>query len=148
MRLFLRQPQLSQAIPDLVGDSTRSAEINLRRRGLEPGTMAYAQLSDQPQEQVVAQSPPPAAEGVASPKVNLLFAEPPPAPAYVMPSLVGRPIGEAIHVVQNAGMKVGAVRIIPTDPATSVTPGVVLHQSIAAGQKVVAATTIDFDVSK
>lgn len=137
-------------IPDLVGASTRSAEINLRRRGLEPGETAYAQLPDQPQDQVVAQSPPPAAQGVASPKVNLLFAAPQPPPAYVMPSLAGRPLADAIRVVQNAGLKVGLVRAVATDPEqpSTVASGVILRQSIQPGQKVVAGTTIDFDVSK
>lgn len=135
-------------IPDLVGDSTRSAEINLRRRGLEPGTMAYAEIPDVPPEQVVAQSPPPAAEGVASPKVNLLFASPSQPQAYVMPSLVGRPIAEAIRSLQSAGLKTGAVHTVASDPQTTVASGVVLKQSIAAGQKVVAGTEIDFEVSK
>ncbi|MGZ4827529.1 MAG: PASTA domain-containing protein, partial [Terriglobales bacterium] len=79
-------------IPDIVGQSSRAAEINLRRRGLEPGTVAYARLPNQPQDQVIAQSPPPAAVGVASPKVNLLLAAPPEAPAFVMPNFVGRPL--------------------------------------------------------
>ncbi len=136
-------------IPDLVGDSTRSAEINLRRRGLEPGESAYAQLPDQPSDQVISQSPPAAAEGVASPKVNLLFAAPPATPAYVMPSFVGRPLADVIKLLQEAGLKVGLVRASndPTQPA-SVGPSVIVRQSIQPGQKVVAGTTIDFDVSK
>ena len=135
-------------VPDVVGDSTRSAEINLRRRGLEPGEMAYAELPDQPAEQVIAQSPPGAAEGVASPKVNLLFAAPPAPRAYVMASLVGRPIGEAIKIVQNSGLRVGLVRASTEASPANVASGIVLRQSIAAGQKVVAGATIDFDVSK
>ena len=137
-------------IPDLVGDSTRSAEINLRRRGLEPGTLAMAQLPGQPQEQVIAQSPPPAAEGVASPKVNLLFSAPEETPAYVMPSYMGRPLAEAMRALQAAGLKVGAVHSVVQDPTQvpSIAPGMILRQSVAPGQKVMAGTTIEFDVSK
>jgi len=135
-------------IPDLVGDSTRSAEINLRRRGLEPGETAYAQLPDQPQDQVIAQSPPAAAEGVASPKVNLLFAAPAPTAAYVMPSLVGRSLNDATRIVLDAGLKVGMVRASTDTQPANVAPGVVLRQSIQPGQKVLAGTSIDFDVSK
>jgi beta-lactam-binding protein with PASTA domain len=137
-------------IPDLVGDSTRSAEINLRRRGLEPGTMAYAQLPEQPQEQVVAQSPPAAAVGVSSPKVNLLFAAPEATPAFVMPSLVGRSLADAVKIVQDAGLKVGNVRTEAGDPQqpASMVSGVILRQSVAVGQKVLAGTSVDFDVSK
>ena len=137
-------------IPDLVGDSPRSAEINLRRRGLEPGTMAYTALPEAQPEQVVAQSPPPAAVDVASPKVNLLFAAPPETPAYVMPSLVGRSVAEASRVIQNAGLKVGALHTVAPDTAQTpaVASGVVLRQSVQAGQKVLAGTAIEFDVSK
>ncbi len=135
-------------IPDLVGDSTRSAEINLRRRGLEPGEMVYAELPNQPAEQVIAQSPPAAAEGVASPKVNLLFAAPEKPRAYVMANLVGRPLTEATRIVQDAGLRVGLVRASTEPPPANVASGIVLRQSIPAGQKVVAGTTIDFDVSK
>lgn len=137
-------------IPDLVGDSTRSAEINLRRRGLEPGTMAYAQLPEQAQEQVVAQSPPAAAVGVASPKVNLLFAAPEATPAFVMPSLVGRSLADTVKIVQDAGLKVGNVRTVAGDPQqpASMVSGVILRQSVAVGQKVLAGTSVDFDVSK
>ena len=137
-------------IPDVVGDSTRAAEINLRRRGLEPGTIASATLPDQSPDQVVAQSPPAAAEGIASPKVNLLFAAPAPPPAYVMPNLVGRPVADAERMVQDAGMKVGTLKTIAADPLqpNPPAPGTILRQSVAAGQKVIAGTTIDFDVSK
>src|ERR1041384_6655540 len=104
-------------IPDLVGDSPRSAEINLRRRGLEPGTMAYTALPEAQAEQVVAQSPPPAAVDVASPKVNLLFAAPEETPAYVMPSLVGRTVADASRIIQKAGLKVAALHTFARDPA-------------------------------
>lgn len=135
-------------IPDVVGDSTRSAEINLRRRGLEPGEMAYAQLPEQVPDQVIAQSPPAAAEGVASPKVSLLLAAPEAPRAYVMASLVGRPLADAIRIVQDAGMHVGLVRAVTDPQETNLAAGVVLRQSVPPGQKVLAGTTIDFDVSK
>jgi beta-lactam-binding protein with PASTA domain len=123
-------------IPDVVGQSSRAAEINLRRRGLEPGTVAVAHLGDQPLEQVVAQSPPAAAE-VSSPKVDLLYAAAPDAPSYVLPNFVGRPLADAVRAIENAGLKVGAVRT-STTPAAQPGNGatVVVHQSPAAGQRV------------
>lgn len=137
-------------IPNVIGDSERSAEINLRRRGLEPGSIDFATLPGLPQDQVIAQSPPAGAEGVASPKVNLLFAAPADPEAYVMPNLVGRPLAEAQRILQGAGMKVGTLRTVPPDPQQSnaAAPGTILRQSIAPGQKVVSGASIDFDVSK
>ena len=59
-------------IPDLTGDSERSAEINIRRRGLEMGAMAVADVPDATPDQVVAQSPPANATNVSAPKVSVL----------------------------------------------------------------------------
>ncbi|MGH9524219.1 MAG: PASTA domain-containing protein [Terriglobales bacterium] len=137
-------------IPNVVGDSERSAEINLRRRGLEPGTVAFVNLPGQPQDQVIAQNPPAGAEGIASPKVNLLLAAPDEPAAYVMPNLVGHSLADAQRILQGAGMKIGTLHTVAVDPQlpNPPAPGTVLRQSIAAGQKVIAGTSLDFDVSK
>ena len=137
-------------IPDIVGQSSRAAEINLRRRGLEPGTVAYARLPNQPQDQVIAQSPPPAAVGVASPKVNLLLAAPSEAPAFVMPNFVGRPLSDAARSIQGAGLKLGNVRTTTVEPtATNGSgPSIVSKQSPTAGQKVTAGMTVELEVAK
>lgn len=136
-------------IPDVVGQSSRAAEINLRRRGLEPGTIAVAHLGDEPPDQVVAQSPPAAAEGIASPKVDLLFAAPPEPAAYLLPNFVGRPLADAVRTIQDAGLKIGNVRAV-ADTAAQPTSGstVVVHQSPAPGQKVIAGAAIDLDVAR
>lgn len=138
------------AIPDVVGQSSRAAEINLRRRGLEPGTVAYAHLPNQPQDQVIAQSPPPEAVGVATPKVNLLLAAPSEAPAFVMPNFVGRPLSEAIRSIQAAGLKLGNVRTTALDPSAPATtgPSLISKQSPTAGQKVTAGSAVELEVAK
>src|SRR4051794_16111096 len=59
-------------IPSVLGDSPRAAELNVKRRGLELGTVAAIAMPELPPDQVVAQSPPPDAQGIATPKVSLL----------------------------------------------------------------------------
>lgn len=145
VRLAVSMGAQHVVIPDLVGDSVRSAELNLRRRGLEPGTLAYAHLPEQAQEQVVAQSPPAAAEGIASPKVNLLFAAPPEESSYVMSNLFGRSLADAVKALQDAQMKTGNVSTVDAPGAAS---GVVVRQSIPPGQKVTAGSTVDLEVSR
>ena len=44
-------------IPDLVGGSERAAEINIRRRGLEMGTLATAEINGTLADEIAAQSP-------------------------------------------------------------------------------------------
>jgi eukaryotic-like serine/threonine-protein kinase len=137
-------------IPDVTGQSSRAAEINLRRRGLEPGTIAYAHLPGQLEDQVIAQSPPPAAVGVASPKVNLLFSVPPEPLFFVMPNLVGRHLSDASRAIQNAGLKLANVRTAAVDSAATnaVAPTVVSRQSPTAGQKVAAGSSVELEVAK
>ena len=63
-------------IPDLVGGSERAAEINIRRRGLELGSIASATIPGGPIDQIVAQSPPANAVNVSEPKISVLVAAP------------------------------------------------------------------------
>src|SRR3954470_14423766 len=50
-------PQKAE-VPNLIGQSTRAAEINVRQRGLEIGSVAVADLPGAAPDQIVAQSPP------------------------------------------------------------------------------------------
>jgi len=149
------------SIPNVVGESSRAAEINVRRRGLDLGTIALAHIPDQPEDQVLAQSPPADAVGIASPKINLLMAAPPAPPAYVMPSLVGRQLADAARAIEAAGLKLGSVHApapdstaaaaatpAPAADAGALTgPAIVLRQTPAAGQKVGAGASVDLLVA-
>ena len=83
------------AVPNLIGQSQHAAGINVSRRGLEIGTVGAIHLPGAPPETVVAQSPPPEATEVTSPKVGLIFSSADNSQRYVMPSFVGRPLAEA-----------------------------------------------------
>ena len=63
-------------IPNVVGQSLRAAELNLRRRGLEVGTVARMRVPGQAADQVIAQAPEANAASIAGPKVNLLVSAP------------------------------------------------------------------------
>lgn len=145
-------------IPNVVGQSARAAELNLQQRGLEVGTVAVAHLPDSPPDQIVAQSPPPNASGVSSPKINLLISAPGEEQRFVMPDFIGRPLAEAAKIVQDAGFKLGTVKQVgsavkspvPNGVAASPARGsatVVVRQTPTAGERVVAGTTISFEVA-
>ncbi len=114
------------AIPNVIGQSERAANINIRRRGLDVGAIAQMQSPDAPDSQVLAQAPPPNASGVSAPKISLLVAAPSQPQALVMPSFVGQPLGTVTQTVQDAGLHIGTVTIAalpenstPTTPAPS-----------------------------
>ena len=74
-------------IPDLTGDSERSAEINIRRRGLEMGSRAVAEIENATPDQVVAQTPPANATNVSTPRVSVLIAATEDRKSFVVPDL-------------------------------------------------------------
>ena len=148
-------------IPDVQGQSPRAAELNVRQRGLEIDTTAEAHIPDAPTEQVIAQSPPPAAQGVQSPKLSVLLATAPDPPMFVMPNFVGRSLADASANIEQAGFKLAQVKTAPA-PVPAPTPTsstsapngsisastTVIRQSPAAGQKIAADTPIILEVSR
>jgi len=155
VRLALSLGVQRVTIPDVLGQSPRAAELNVRQRGLEIDTIAESHLPDAPsEEEVVAQSPPPAAIGVQSPQISLLVSEPPESPAYVMPSFVGLTLAEASASIEQAGFKLGNVQTAngaggPPQAASgsASVATTVVRQSPAAGQKISSDTPITLFVS-
>jgi eukaryotic-like serine/threonine-protein kinase len=152
---------LRVAIPDVTGGSERVAELNIRRRGLSLGSVARVNLPDVPLDQVISQSPPANASGVSAPKISLLVSDGPEPLVYVMPNLAGQPLGSATLALQDAGIKVGKVSVLPPPPlpdepqAASVAPSAVseasaasmiVSQTPAPGQKIVAGSAVNFEV--
>jgi beta-lactam-binding protein with PASTA domain len=137
------------AVPNLIGQSQHAAGINVSRRGLEIGTVAAIHLPGAAADTVVAQSPPPEATEVTSPKVSLLFAAPDNAPRYVMPSFVGKPLADANVALIKGGFTLGKVHAVGGGESNAAdSPGIIVRQSPAAGQRVAAGATINFDVRK
>jgi beta-lactam-binding protein with PASTA domain len=142
-------------IPDLTGDSERSAEINIRRRGLEMGTMAVASLPDTTPDQIVAQSPPANAVNVSAPKVSVLVAASEDRKSYVMPDLRGRTEDEAVNAIVGAGLKVGAIASQPSaegdanSPETLPAGGRMVVRTVpGAGQRVWDGQSVNLEVTR
>lgn len=149
------------AIPDVTGQSERVAELNVRRRGLDLGSIAQLSLPDVAADQVVSQSPPANASGVLAPKINLLVNRGPEPTTLVMPNFVGQPLGSVTLALQDAGMKVGKVSAIAAAPVVDV-PGMnpispippsppgaasmIVTQTPAAGQKTATGSVVSFEV--
>jgi len=149
------------AIPDVTKQSERAAEWNIRRRGIDLASTAEMQLPGTPADQVLAQSPPANANQVAAPKTSLLVTVPADPPAYVMPSFLGQPLGSASRTLQDAGFRLGNVSIAPpatseaspiSTPSITVIPpqpspaSIIVVQTPAAGQKIIAGAVVNFEV--
>jgi beta-lactam-binding protein with PASTA domain len=164
------------AIPDVLGESGRAADLNIERRGLDIGSVAYIQISGTPADQVLAQSPPANASGVSVPKISLLVSAAATPDAYIMPSFAGQPLGSVNQKLLDAGFRVGNVIAIapplasetsapstsasqasaspqgalsPQSSAQAAQPNpasIIVSQSPAPGQKLNAGATINFEV--
>jgi beta-lactam-binding protein with PASTA domain len=96
------------AIPNLLGQTERTASINIRRLGLELGAVARVAAPGEPGV-VIAQTPLPNAAGVDRPRVSLLLSEPEQAEspqAIVMPSLAGLTLAGASARTAAAGLRI------------------------------------------
>jgi eukaryotic-like serine/threonine-protein kinase len=144
------------AIPDVLGESGRAADLNIRRRGLDVGAIASLQLPGSNADQVVAQSPPPNASGVSVPRINLLMSAGSPPAAFVMPSFLGQPLGSVNLALLDAGFHVGTVTVAaagtsdtgaqPSSPPQPSPASIVVSQNPAPGQRVGAGATVNFEV--
>ena len=143
------------AIPDLIGDSERSAEINIRRRGLEMGSIALATIPGASTDQIVGQSPPANAVNVSEPKISLLMAASEDRASFVMPELVGHGEDDAVNVIVNAGLHVSGINSqatpAPQANATEAVPTgtrMVVRTIPAAGQRVWQGQGIGLEVTQ
>ncbi len=140
----------------MLGESQRAAQINIVRRGLDVGSIAQMRLLDAPEDQVLGQSPPPNASGIAAPKISLLLALPPQPQALVMPSFVGQPLGTVTLALQDDGLRLGTVTAVtspenttPTTapPASAPSPAsMVVSQTPNPGEKVMVGAAVNFEV--
>src|SRR6266568_5238415 len=152
-------PQLID-IPAVLGMSSRAAEINIRRRGLEVGASAELPTGASEPQAIIAQTPAPGAQGVASPRVSLLYAAPPPETAYAMPDLTGLTLTDATALVAQSGLKTVSVTTT-TDPystqfATQLAPQpapqpatlIVVGQSPSPGARVTPGTSVSLQLTR
>lgn len=110
------------SIPDVVGQPERPASLAIRRLSLDLGTVASIGAPG-PAGIVLAQTPPPNAEGVDRPRVSLLLSQADSTlpQAYVMPQLIGLSYSAAAARAKSFGLNVYGI----ADPnaATDVSPG-------------------------
>lgn len=149
------------SIPDVRGAGERAASINLRRLGLELGTVGHVNLPG-PAGTVVAQTPAPGAEGVDRPRVSILLNDGPDeaSSGYVMPSLVGLTIAGAYARAGAAGLRIISAEDVtpvaaptPTPPpatptpVAALTPGIIVAQSPVAGHRVARGDTVQLSLT-
>jgi beta-lactam-binding protein with PASTA domain len=154
------------AIPALLGQPQRAAELAIRRAGLQVGGIAHLPWAYTPPGTVLAQTPDAGAASVDRPVVSILVSDavPPEQSAYVMPDFVNQPARSAIEAVTRAGFRlapplyraagipsvgaIGAPGAAPAPPALPVVPDTVLDQRPPAGTRIEAGGTIQLTLAQ
>jgi serine/threonine-protein kinase len=132
-------------IPRLEERSLRAARIDLLRGGLQVGEISSAYLPGWQEDTVIRQDPAPGTTDVTSPHVNMLVSLGPRPTAYLMPDVVGLPLGEAEARLSGAKLKVEKLLFSPV-PGTS--HGIVVGQTLTRGTRVEAGTGIELQVAE
>lgn len=147
-------------VPATVGNDQRLAALELRRAGLDVGTLARLPIAGIEEGKVIAQDPPAHAQGIERPSVNLLLATPTDVAAdgFVMPDLTGTPIVTAQAELNSVGIKTATPTFIevPIPPigaagsalAAPTVPGSVVAQQPPAGARVEQSTVVRLTVAK
>ena len=109
------------SIPDVVGQAERPASLALRKAALEVGIVASVPAPGD-SGLVLAQTPPPNAEGVDRPSVSLLLSAPISSapPAFVSPNLTGLSFSTAYS--RAAAMGLRAYADLPPPPIDTPSP--------------------------
>lgn len=159
-------PQRAQ-MPNVIGQSARAAEINIKKRGLELSSIATTSLSGATPGDIISQNPPANADSLESPRVSVLIAAPGSNQSYVMPLFTGQSLALALQQIESAGLQIGSVTdgsitVYPKNRALSAkseraAKGASLAQLLslkisrqlpAAGQRVSADSVIHLEVAR
>jgi beta-lactam-binding protein with PASTA domain len=106
IRVELSAGPLVLRVPELNGQSPRTALLRLGQQNLKLGNLTYV---DGPVQGILAEEPPQSTVVGAQTAVSLLVGAPAPAPDYVMPDLIDHPLDQVRPVLDAKGLKVSTV---------------------------------------
>jgi len=129
-------------IPELSGESERTAQLRLQQEGLGLASTAEIRSSDYPAGTVVAQFP---AARTSAAQVALLVNRGERGARYVMPDLIGVDGSRAAEVLRARRFR---ATVVGDHPYPGVAPGIVLRQSPQAGFQIAPGEPISLEVSR
>ena len=132
----------STTIPELSGESERTAQLRLQQEGLGLASTAEIRSSDFPAGTVVAQFP---AARTNAAQVALLVNRGERGARYVMPDLIGVDGSRAAEVLRARGFR---ATVVGDHPYPGVAPGIVLRQNPEAGFQIAPGEPISLEVSR
>jgi serine/threonine-protein kinase len=142
IKVWLSTGGLVAAVPGLVGQSERTARLELQQGGLSLSTVSEIRSADNPADVVVAQDPPGGSQAGA---VAILVNRAERSAAFVMPDLIGVSGAGAADLLRADGFRVA---VVGQNPYPGVPAGFVIRQSPQAGFQVTPGDTVSLEVSR
>jgi serine/threonine-protein kinase len=144
VRLFVSSGPERVSVPDVVGLTREAAETRITREGLE--VRVEMEDSDEPENEVIAQSPGAGESLERGDDVTITVAVAPEAPEQVsVPDVIGLTRAEALRMLRAAGLQ-GSVSEQPVD--TRDENGVVIEQRPGNGAEVDVGSTVALIVGR
>jgi serine/threonine-protein kinase len=142
VRVWVSAGPRSSIVPQLVGDSDRTAQMRVQQDGFAVKTLAEIRSAEYPAGSVVAQNPPAKSK---SEEVSMLVNRGERGATYVMPDLIGVNGDRAAELLRSRGFRVA---VVSEQPYPGVPAGIVLRQSPQGGFQIAAGEAISLEVSR
>jgi beta-lactam-binding protein with PASTA domain len=142
VKVWLSLGQQVAFVPELTGQTERTAQMRLQQDGLALASLAEIRSSEFPADVIVAQSPPPGARGT---EVALLVNRGADGASYVMPDLIGIDGERAADFLRGRGFRVA---VVGDHPYPGVPAGIVIRQTPAGGFQIAPGEAISLEVSR
>ena len=142
IRVWVSAGPRTTTIPELVGQTERTAQIRLEQDGIEVRSVTEFRSPDYAADAIVAQDPPPQSR---APEVSVLVNRGEQATTYVMPDVIGMDGERAAATLRSRGFRVS---IVGAQPYPGIPPGTVVRQQPQGGFRVGAWDAISLEVSQ
>jgi len=144
VRLKIAQPEKSVAIPNLIGQSRRSAELELNQMGLLIDTVYTEYNPEYPNGTIAWQYPKAGDRRNKGMGIQITVSKGMPPNFFQVPNLIGLSINQAKDLIFKSRLKVGKISYHQDQ---DLVPYTVLDQSIKNGTVLDASATINLVVS-
>jgi beta-lactam-binding protein with PASTA domain len=142
VRVWVSAGPRSSIVPQLVGESERTAQMRVQQEGFALKTLAEIRSAEYPAGSVVAQTPPAKSK---SEQVSMLVNRGERGATYVMPDLIGVNGDRAADLLRARGFRVA---VVGDHPYPGVPSGVILRQNPQAGFQIAPGEAISIEVSR
>jgi beta-lactam-binding protein with PASTA domain len=130
-------------VPDLNGQTARTALLRLSQQNLKLGSVA--RVDSAAQQGIMSEEPPKGTVVAARTEVSLLVGEQPPPLPYVMPDLIDRPLDTVRPALESRGLMVSNVKF---ESYPGIADGIIIRQFPLRGAPVSGRDPITVVVSR